>query len=229
MEQGMRIVGLTDIHGNVEKIPSLGSVLAEADLILLAGDITHFGARREALEVLEAVGIFNDAILAVAGNCDTDSVEATLTESGVNLHARTSTHGSYLFAGLGGSLPTPGGVTPNEYSEEELERSLQSASSGIAEGSGLVMVSHQPPLSCSCDIVGDAHVGSRSVRAFIERCRPLLCLTGHIHEGIGIGLIGTTKVINPGPLSGATYALIELEGSRAELRIMKGRKTVMEG
>jgi Icc-related predicted phosphoesterase len=225
----MRLVGLTDIHGTLERIPSLGPVLGEADLILLAGDITHFGAREDALKVLEAVGAFNDAVLAVAGNCDADGVDCALSESGVNLHAGISALGSYLFVGLGGSLPTPGGMTPNEYSEEELTQILQSVSSGIDEGSELVMVSHQPPLDCSCDIVGGAHVGSRSVRTFIERYSPLLCLTGHIHEGVGIDLIGDTKVVNPGPLSGGRYALIELKGSLVELRIMQGRETVMEG
>lgn len=56
------------------------------------------------------------------------------------------------------------------------------------------------------------HVGSKVIRQFIERHQPLICFTGHIHEGIGIDHIGHTVVINAGPAGAGNYAVAETEG-----------------
>ena len=41
-------------------------------------------------------------------------------------------------------------------------------------------------------------VGSKAVRAAIEKCQPLLGLHGHIHESRSAQKIGRTMCINPG-------------------------------
>jgi uncharacterized protein len=69
---------------------------------------------------------------------------------------------------------------------------------------GGVLVSHSPPRDTACDVVkGGAHVGSRAVRAWVERRRPSLVLSGHIHEsprvsGAWRDRIGDAEVVNPG-------------------------------
>ena len=67
---------------------------------------------------------------------------------------------------------------------------------------------------------GGQHVGSRSVRDFIERVQPEVCLTGHIHEAVSRDTIGRTQVLNPGMLSLGGYVHISLTGGRlaAEIR-----------
>jgi Icc-related predicted phosphoesterase len=52
-------------------------------------------------------------------------------------------------------------------------------------------------------IGAERHVGSRAIRAFIERRRPPLVLTGHIHESPRISAsyrdrVGDSIVVNPG-------------------------------
>ena len=51
------------------------------------------------------------------------------------------------------------------------------------------------------------HVGSRALRAFLERTQPPLSLSGHIHEGPAVSgrfhdAIGRTRVVNPGQFDG---------------------------
>jgi Icc-related predicted phosphoesterase len=102
---------------------------------------------------------------------------------------------NYRIAGLCGSLPCPG-KTPHEYSEEEYEALLEMIH--VPAGKLLIMVSHQPPAGTLNDQVSPGvHVGSKSVRHFIEKHRPLVCFTGHIHEGIAIDHI-VTVIVNPG-------------------------------
>lgn len=74
-----------------------------------------------------------------------------------------------------------------------------------AEGSPeCLYVLHSPPHGTSCDVTRDGHhVGSRAIRAFIERLQPPLVLSGHIHESPTVSKawhdrIGTSVVVNPG-------------------------------
>ncbi len=65
-------------------------------------------------------------------------------------------------------------------------------------------VLHSPPCGTRCDMIGaSSHVGSRAIRAFIERHQPPLVLSGHIHESPRVSAsyrdtIGRTIVVNPG-------------------------------
>ncbi len=65
-------------------------------------------------------------------------------------------------------------------------------------------VLHSPPRDTACDRMHrGTHVGSRAIRAFVERARPPLVLSGHIHEsprvsGAWRDDLGATTVVNPG-------------------------------
>ena len=84
----------------------------------------------------------------------------------------------------------------------------------------MVMVSHQPPADTVVDRVPNgSHVGSPAVRAFIEERQPLVCLSGHIHEGDGLDRIGNTQLVNPGPFMLGHYVVIEVAEGRAEVSI----------
>lgn len=67
-----------------------------------------------------------------------------------------------------------------------------------------ILVSHSPARDTHCDVVASGHhVGSRALRAFVERRRPPLVLSGHIHESPRVSgrwrdAIGSTVVVNPG-------------------------------
>jgi hypothetical protein len=202
----MKIVAMTDLHGNTSGIEGLADELAAADVVLLAGDLTNFGSRRDAARILNAVREHNDSVLAVHGNCDRPDVADYLSEEGISLHARSVERDGVVFLGLGGSLPAPAG-TPSEYDEDELAAFLRQGAEGADDSLPWVLVSHQPAADTALDRVrGGRHVGSRSVRAFIERHEPLVCFSGHIHEADGTDTIGPTKLINPGPLRHGGYA-----------------------
>jgi Icc-related predicted phosphoesterase len=189
----------------------LGRVLESADLIVLAGDLTMFGRRHAASEMIGAVAKHCASVLAVPGNCDYPEVEEYLVEKGMGLHGRSQIFRGVTFFGLGGSLPCLGN-TPNEYTEDELARLLDTASEGVEPNSPSVLVSHQPPADTALDLANNgAHVGSASVRACIEALQPEVCFTGHIHEARGTDTIGRTTLINPGPLAAGGYAYMVLE------------------
>jgi len=62
-----------------------------------------------------------------------------------------------------------------------------------------VYVTHSPPWGTSLDRMYDGtSIGSRAIRAFIDRHRPPLTLHGHIHESPGVDRLGPTVSVNPG-------------------------------
>ncbi|MGD8370454.1 MAG: metallophosphoesterase [Syntrophobacterales bacterium] len=81
-----------------------------------------------------------------------------------------------------------------------------------------IYVMHSPPFQTNLDRLFDGRwIGSRAIRAFIERRQPYLTLHGHIHEsseisGTYLDRIGKTICINPGQSTEELYAVVfELE------------------
>ncbi|WP_031387534.1 metallophosphoesterase [Desulfonatronum thiodismutans] len=220
-------IGFGDIHeqtGNVRLIPELG----EAAAVLVSGDLTNRGKKPAAERILEQIRKINPRIYAQIGNMDYPEVEDFLNAQGVNIHARGQDlgHGVGLM-GVGYSNPTPFG-TPGEVSDDQLAVWLAQAHEPVKDLPHLLLVAHNPPFDTAADKVGGkTSVGSRAVRAFIEKVQPEVCLTGHIHEARAEDRIGKTQVINPGPLAGGGYALIRLTatGLRGELRMIGQRSS----
>jgi uncharacterized protein len=214
----MVIISLTDIHSHASAVSALGKQLRTADLVLLSGDITHFGHKREMAGMIGLIRGFNPSVFAVSGNCDYPDAEEFLTEEKIGLNCLTREFMGFSFYGLSGSLPCPG-KTPNEYSEEEFEVFLRDLPSD--KQLPQILVSHQPPYGTLNDQVAPGvHVGSKSIRKFIEINQPLICFSGHIHEGVGIDHIGKTAIVNPGPAGKGTFVRAEiLNGQIKKLEI----------
>lgn len=215
----MIVIGLSDVHGDAAIIEKMGIVLKQADLVVLAGDITHFGHAAQARRVVDAVRRFSGCVLAVPGNCDHPDVNAWLDSEGINLHPEARMVENLGFAGLGGSLYTPFN-TPFEYSEADAEDFLSRASEGLHENLPFVMVSHQPPADTSCDRLRDGrHVGSNALRKFIHEKQPLVCFTGHIHESPGTDTIGDSVIVNPGRPGHGRYAYAQISGRNVSVEV----------
>ena len=210
----MKIAVLADIHGQVESIYDMEKALSEADVALVAGDITNFGDAAEAEAVMGLIGRFCRRVLAVPGNCDPAAVGAYLTEAGVNLHGRAVCVDSVCFVGVGGALAGAGGEAAFAGVLEQGYRQCDGAKS-------LVVVTHQPAWGTALDAVAPGrHNGSRAIREFIEQTKPMLAVSGHIHEIVGTDTLGPTTLVNPGPAKQGRYAIIDLNGDEVSVRCL---------
>jgi Icc-related predicted phosphoesterase len=214
-DQIQNIIHLTDIHGAVSHIKDISNEIINADLIIISGDITHFGKKKDAEIIIDSLSQLNSSILAVPGNCDYPEVEEYLSEVGINIHLITKELPGYVITGIGGSIPCPG-PTPFEYDDDQAEIWLNSISDNYTGNLPLVFVTHQPPLNTVNDrLPNGRHVGSNSIYNFIRKVQPLICLTGHIHEGIGIDTIGRTQIVNPGPFRAGRYARLNITNKKS--------------
>ena len=209
----MRIVVFGDIHMQTVRLAEVDG-LREADLVLVTGDLTHFGGSSEAQKVLEAITSFNPHVLAIHGNLDRPGVAALLQKRFMSLHGTAKVTEGLGLMGVGGSNPTPF-HTPCEYPEEEIEFLLKQGLKALDGHRPFLLLSHPPPARTSVDRLGSgSHVGSMAVRDFIERHGPAFCLCGHIHEARGIEKIGNTVIVNTGTLQEGGWLELTYMGER---------------
>ena len=130
------------------------------------------------------------------------------------LHGRCEYVGDVALLGLGGSPHGPF-RTVFEYSEEEATDLLEEATKSY-HGGRLIVLSHCPPKDTRIDKVASGeHVGSTSVRIFVEKQKPVLVISGHVHEAQGIDRLGSTTLVNVGPAQRGNYATISLNEQMA--------------
>lgn len=225
----IRLLCLSDIHSKVSSLSAILNKEVEVgekrpDLIMISGDISHFGDAKEVERVLGVVDEAGIPYCYVLGNCDPKG-----NRMGVNAKGRCLESGCMPFKdlavfGSGGSTHTPFG-TPFEVDEEELIASIERSRSTCWGGDGSagescsgdfpspsIMLVHNPPFGDIVDRTRSGlHVGSQKLRMLILEASPLLVHCGHIHEAAGAEWIGRSLVLNPGPAERGSYALVEIE------------------
>ncbi len=209
----MRVLLLTDIHGEVEKLEKILE-REEYNAILCAGDLgdanefSDYGANLE--EVLEAFDQQTGKLVnAVPGNMDPEEgCVRKLIEHRINLHKNIASLGNFEAVGFGGGQ-TPFG-TPFEPSGKNIKEAVDLLYQRMTSDTRVAVI-HQPPKDTKLDLVDGDHVGSEEVRELIEEKDFDLFLTGHIHEARGRQKIGDTLAVNPGPVIEGYYAVADIE------------------
>jgi uncharacterized protein len=209
----MRLLAAADIHGETGIFSRILDGAAGVDVILLGGDLTHFGSPDDAQAVVRLAEATGAKVLAVAGNCDSAQIDARLDELGVGLLRRGVVHENVGFIGL--SAMPPWRSSMYHFSEEELAEILDAGHRQVAQAEWLVVLSHAPPRGTRLDRVFlGRHVGSVALGEFIERVQPELVVCGHIHEARGVAELGRAIVVNCGTAAKGSYARIELSDGR---------------
>lgn len=214
----MKILVVSDAHGETGAFDKLALRVPSPDFTVFAGDFAAIGRPETGKGVLERLSFHYDRLFAVTGNADEPDFRETLEEYDVCVEGSLICYGGLMLAGSGGSSVFMRD-TPNEREDEDLVSDLRlaaEASPGVGEPwDNLVVIAHNPPKDAKVDLIGSgAHVGSPLIRDFVEAHKPLLLVSGHIHEAFGVDSIGPTTVVNPGSIAEGRYALVELEGGK---------------
>lgn len=165
------------------------------------------------------------------GNDDAFFVDKVLAESNTIVNPEGQVidiDGMHEMASTGYTNMTPWNC-PRDIQEEELMKRIDGMTSKLKNPSRSIFNFHCPPYDSTLDSAPRldekmkpklspsgpvmASVGSKSVRASIEKYQPLLGLHGHIHESKGYLTIGRTICVNPG----SEYTEGLLRGFLAEL------------
>jgi len=163
-------------------------------------------------ERLEGTGV---RCLVMPGNDDDFEIDPVIERASLveNPDGRIVPLGEYQLLSSAWASPTPWD-SPRELPEEELEEKLEQLAANLEPGVPTIFNLHCPPFDSGLDMAPQltddlrvvhrggeqviVPVGSRAVRAMIERHQPLLGLHGHIHESRHATRIGRTLCLNPG-------------------------------
>ena len=241
----MRIAAAGDVHCSPERRgeieASFERIAGEADLVLLAGDLTTQGEPEEAAVLAEACRELAIPVIAVLGNHDwhadrCDEVVAVLEGAGVTVLSRAWTvcelDGTQV--GIVGTKGFVGGFPDSalpDFGEPVLRRVYAETSAevtalerGLEEVAGCplrVVLLHYSPTSTTLE--GEprgiyAFLGSDRLARPIAEHTPDLVLHGHGHAGTFEGFIGKVAVFNVArPVIGSGFRIFELgaDGARA--------------
>ena len=193
----MKILASGDLHGDRKLTERLAEKAEKenVDLVILAGDISHFDARTENM-----IGPFlkrGKKVLFVPGNHETLATADFLAEvygpEAKNLHGYSVLHKGVGIFGCGGAT-----IGPNlRLEEDEIFELLQKGFKYVKDSKKKIMVTHVHPAESIIERMTEFFRGSTSVRKAIDKFKPDILLCAHVHEAAGIEeKIGNTRVIN---------------------------------
>jgi Icc-related predicted phosphoesterase len=243
-QRPIRIAAAGDIHCSPDRRDlveeSFAAVAEEADLVLLAGDITTYGEPEQAQVLADACRALAVPVVAVLGNHDwhanrRDEVVGVLEGGGVTVLERGWTvcdiDGTRV--GIVGTKGFVGGFPDSELPDfgEPLLREIYAETSaevaaiddGLRAVAGCplrVVLLHYSPTTTTLE--GEprviwAFLGSdRMARPIAEHC-PDLVIHGHGHAGQFEGFIGAVPVFNVAvPVIGRSFWIFEADGQKGE-------------
>jgi putative phosphoesterase len=209
----LKILAFTDFHGQLDAYNKAKQLISseKPDFVVVAGDIVNHDAEL-AKKLLSELGKGDRTIYFIPGNMDNPELKDWSGNLQVHpLHGRCEFVNNVCLIGLGGA-PHGAFKTPFQYTEQEATQLLESLARDC-KGKEVILVSHCPPRDTRVDQVApDEHLGSVSVRRFIESIQPILVISGHVHEAQGVDKIGITTLVNPGPAQRGHFARIALTG-----------------
>lgn len=213
--KGYNILAFSDMHGDRLAVDVAERILLDGkfDLVVYLGDFsTRVGDEKANIDDASYLtkrlsGLAE--VKALFGNCDSKKLRDFLEERKIALHGKVHYVDDLAIVGWGGSHPTPFN-TPSEFSEEEIERSLDPLMREAAKKKHLILLTHEPPAETKADKLPFGNVGSKSLRKVIEKYAPELNVCGHIHESKSVDYIGKTKVVNVGPAGKGHFLVIRV-------------------
>jgi Icc-related predicted phosphoesterase len=213
----MRLLIVSDIHGDASALESLLERRPPVQAILIAGDLTDFGGSQAMADIIEVLKVPGLPIVAVPGNCDRPGARRALEESGLSIDGKKlelilDGIEYSLFGSGGGNFRT--GLTPYERKEADFEALFAS----FSKSSPSIVITHAPPFGTDADLRMGAHTGSKSLRGALDELCPPLWICGHIHEARSVSQCGASLLVNPGSLRDGFYALAELDRPKANGR-----------
>jgi len=228
----VKFLFVADLHFALKQYDWIVANSRGCDLIVIGGDLLDLAS---ALDIDTQIGVVekylhllrkNAPVAVCSGNHDGDSRNAG-DESVAQWLQETRGEGIYVDGDsfdLGGARFTICPWWDGPISRAQVDMQLEREA---ARPHGRwIWIYHAPPTGSRTAWTGKKEIGDGYLHAWIDRYRPDMVLSGHIHNapfyerGSWVDRIGPTWVFNPGRVTGAEPAslTIDLDAQQAEWR-----------
>jgi Icc-related predicted phosphoesterase len=201
----MRIAATADLHFSPQSYDRIREPMArvrdEADLLVIAGDLTNYGKPEEMHSLLNALVRLRIPIVAVLGNHDYESNQEQeliklMTTEGIKLLDGSSYERDGVgFAGTKGFLGGFGRGVLTAFGEKETKQFVQASldetmklerALSMLRAPKIVIVTHYAPIAET--VHGEPqeiwpYLGTSRLAEVIDRHGAVLALHGHAHHG----------------------------------------------
>jgi len=201
----MRIAATADIHFSPQSYDRIREPLSrvrdEADVLVIAGDLTNYGKPEEMHSLLNALVRLRIPIVAVLGNHDYESCQEQelmrlMTAEGIKvLDGSSYERDGVGFAGAKGFIGGFGRGVLTAFGEKEIKAFVQASidetmklerALSMLRTPKIVIVTHYAPISETVN--GEPmeiwpYLGSSRLSEVIDRHGAVLALHGHAHHG----------------------------------------------
>jgi uncharacterized protein len=191
----MNIMAFSDVHGDMRLVRKLVKRAQKKDigLVVCAGDFTVF--ENQMKSILKQFNSIGKKVILVPGNHESPFVvqkHVKKLKNVIHIHKKLLRVHGVTFCGWGTD-----GFTRRSAEMRDAVREWRKQLK--KEDRTIVIVTHAPPFKTKLDKIDREHVGNADIRKAIERIKPLLAISGHIHENEGKkDKIGKTLCVNPG-------------------------------
>lgn len=204
MQSPRRIVAISDLH---EKWNELTNRIPTCDILVVAGDLTKGGDLAKVQEFNNwCFGLMDSDkvkdVVCIAGNhdktaaTDNESFRYFLPDVTYLQDEGCEIQGLNIY----GSPWTPSFFRNSWVFNADRGAEIRQYWEKIPENLD-ILITHGPPMG-TCDYLKNnfepkgAHVGCYDLRTAIEAKKPRVHICGHLHACYGIGILGSTMVIN---------------------------------
>jgi Icc-related predicted phosphoesterase len=189
----MKFIGFVDLHQDINELMILKSHSKSVDFYVCLGDFTIFGNNLH--EMLALFNTLGKKIYVIHGNHESESETRKFSVEYPNVvfvHKQMIDINGKLFVFFGG-----GGFS---YRENNFKNFIAKNHELLGKYKEKILCTHAPPFGTQLDaITEDWHVGVKDFTDFIVKYKPLLAISGHIHESYKQKqVIGDSLLVNPG-------------------------------
>jgi len=176
----LKIYAVADIHGAQYRLNLVLKNIQRycPDLVVVCGDITQYGPGDAAKNFLDQIPV---ETIAVTGNIDSSDVEKGIDDSkATRIELKKVVKKGIAFVGASG-------INPDHFNILSDKKMIDDTT---------VLVTHVPPFGTVDKVFIGMHGGSKELRSLVDKYKPRLVLSGHIHEDPGFKKIGSTVFVN---------------------------------
>ncbi|MGM5483483.1 MAG: metallophosphoesterase family protein [Nanobdellota archaeon] len=191
----MKFLAFVDMHEDMEDYEILKRRIEkfDPDFLVCLGDLTFFSHNLN--EMLSLLNNLGKKTYMIHGNHEEKKEFGKECEKYKHIkfvHKKMIQEGNTLFIFYGG-----GGFSQRE---KDFTSWIKKNRNYIKNEKNIVLCTHAPPSNTIIDKLGDEmHVGVTDYKNFIDNFKPILAISGHIHESYKEQEISNdTLLINPG-------------------------------